>query len=269
MPNAAPRAILFGLCLGCVVASAAAMAQSLPEVDLQLILAVDVSRSMDAEEQRVQRGGYVAAFRHPDIAQAIEFGPLGRIAVTYFEWAGPLHQSVAVPWTVLANREDAEAFADALAAQPVLPEAGTSISAALLFAEQIFAVSGVTGFRRAIDVSGDGPNNVGPPLAPVRQRLVATGVVINGLPIEVGAGDHSDVAAYYARNVVAGPGAFSIPVEGRSSLADAILRKLVREIAWQAPAPHPVGGTRLAWSDLDPVGAGGGQSVGFISGQER
>jgi hypothetical protein len=247
-------ATLMGLGFGCIAGGGAARAEPLLEVDLQLVLAVDVSHSMDGEEHRIQRDGYVAAFRHPDIVRAIESGPLGRIAVAYFEWAGPRHQSVAVPWTVLAGREDANAFADALAAQPIMPEAGTSISAALQFAERIFAVGGATGLRRAVDVSGDGPNNAGPPLAPMRDRLVGAGITINGLPIAVAAPRRSDVAAYYERWVVGGPGAFTVAVGEISSLAEAILRKLVREIAAREPAPEPPAGSRLAWS-------GGGQTA--------
>lgn len=225
-------AVLAGLCIACVTANPAAMAEPL-EVDLELILAVDVSRSIDYDEHILQRQGYIAAFRHHDLMRAIESGPFGRIAVVYYEWAGPAHQSVAVPWSVIDDRPDAEAFADKLAAQPILPEAGTSISASLAFAERLFPVSGVHGLRRAIDISGDGANNDGPPVASVRSRLIAQGVTINGLPIE--RDGRTEVTDYYEQSVIGGPGAFTITVGDQSQFAEAIRRKLVLEIAWRMP----------------------------------
>lgn len=243
------------LLIGFAGISCDARAQGRLEVDLELILAVDVSRSMDAGEHGLQRDGYVAAFRHPAVLRAINSGPLGRIAVTYFEWAGPLHQSVAVPWTILDDARDLEAFANHLAAQPILPEAGTSISGALIFAERIFAVSGTSGLRRAIDISGDGPNNDGPAIDPIRQRLIANGVTINGLPIETETGEvRGDLTDYFRRSVIGGPRAFAITVDDKSQFAGAIQRKLVLEIAWQ---PIPQVPRRFvsahAPGDLDPL----------------
>ena len=134
--------------------------------------------------------------------KAIKSGPSGRIAVVYYEWAGSRHQSVAVPWTIVGSVEDANAFANALSAQPILPEAGTSISASLVFAERLFPVSGARGLRRAIDISGDGPNNDGPPVAPVRSRIVAKGITINGLPIELMGAQGSPTTTNGASSVV-------------------------------------------------------------------
>ena len=222
-------AIVFGLCL-----TSSANAADVLDVDLELVLAVDVSRSMDTDENQLQREGYVAAFRHPELLQAIKSGPSGRIAVVYYEWAGQRHQSVAVPWTIVSSVEDANTFANALGAQPILPEAGTSISASLAFAEQLFPASGAHGLRRAIDISGDGPNNDGPPVGPVRSRLIAEGITINGLPIEVSG--RSEVTDYYERSVIGGPSAFAITVEDQSEFVEAIRRKLVLEIAWRRPA---------------------------------
>ena len=229
-------AVLAGFCVACSTASATAKAEPLIEVDVELILAVDVSRSMDADELRLQREGYVAAFHDLGVVDAIRSGALGKIAVMYFEWAGP-YQSVAVPWTVIGDRKDADTFADKLAAQPILPEAGTSISGCLYFAELLFAVSGTLSWRRVIDVSGDGANNYGPPLAPVRDRLIAEGVTINGLPIEVGG--PSEVTDYYQQSVIGGPGAFVIMVDDQSQFAEAIRRKLILEIARLSTARHP------------------------------
>jgi hypothetical protein len=220
-------------CAGDATRDTAAAADTLVEVDLELVLAVDVSSSIDHDEHILQRQGYVAAFRHPDIVRAIESGPFGRIAVVYYEWAGPAHQSVAVPWTVIDDQVGAEAFADKLAAQPILPEAGTSISASLAFAERLFPVSGAHGLRRAIDISGDGANNDGPAVASVRGRLIAKRITINGLPIE--RGGRAGITDYYEQCVIGGPGAFTITVEDQSQFAEAIRRKLTLEIAWRIP----------------------------------
>ena len=229
--------MLAGVVLASIAGGIAKGTDDLVEVDLELILAVDVSRSIDGDEHRLQREGYVAAFRHPDLLRAIRSGPIGRIAVVYFEWAGKRHQSVVVPWTVLGDGNDAEAFADALAAQPILPEAGTSISASLMFAERIFDVSGARGLRRAIDISGDGANNDGPALEPVRQRLITNGITINGLPIALGPEGVDDLAGYYERCIIGGPGAFAITIGDKTEFAAAIRRKLVQEVAWLPTPP--------------------------------
>jgi hypothetical protein len=220
---------------------AAAQADS---VDLQLVLAVDVSRSMDFEEQELQRDGYAAAFRHPEVLAAIASGPLGRIAVTYVEWAGPDIQAVVVPWTIVATREEALAFASKISAAEFLRERGTSISGGLEFASGLFAGSGVRGLRRTIDISGDGPNNMGLPVARVRDEVVAAGITINGLPIMLRPGggfgafgiDKLDI--YYEDCVIGGPGAFIVTVGDMSQFPAAIRRKLVLEIAGVVSPPQ-------------------------------
>ncbi|MCB1489322.1 MAG: DUF1194 domain-containing protein, partial [Bauldia sp.] len=151
------RAVVAMAALGLSTAAASAA----DYVDLELVLAVDISRSMDYDELRLQRQGYVEALTHPDVIQAIESGPNGRIAITYVEWAGTGYQSVVVPWAVISNREEARAFAARVGVAPIGRERGTSISQGLGFAAQLFDSSGVTGLRRAIDISGDGPNNIG------------------------------------------------------------------------------------------------------------
>ena len=138
---------------------AAALAQ--PAADLELVIAVDVSLSMDLDEQRLQRDGYVAAFRDPEVHKAIVSGPNGRIVVTYMEWAGPPTQQVVMPWTIIDSPAAARAFADRLEALPISRARMTSISAALQFSARLFESSGARGIRRVIDVSGDGPNNAG------------------------------------------------------------------------------------------------------------
>jgi len=218
----------------CLLAPGEAAAQT--PVDLELVLAVDVSLSMDLDEQRLQRDGYVAAFRDPEVHAAIASGPHGRIAVTYVEWAGPPTQQVVVGWTVIDGAASAGAFADKLQAATISRARMTSISAALQFSGQLFETSGVRGIRRVIDVSGDGPNNAGVPVAPARDALVARGIVINGLPIvndrvNFGRPAERDLDQFYDDEVIGGPGAFLIPAEDFNAFSAAILNKLIREIA--------------------------------------
>ena len=204
-------------------------------VDLELVLAVDVSLSMDIDEQRLQRDGYIAAFRDPEVHSAIASGPHGRIAVTYVEWAGPPTQQVVVGWTVIDGSASAGAFADKLQAAAISRARMTSISTALHFSGTLFETSGVRGIRRVIDVSGDGPNNAGVPVAPARDELVARGIVINGLPIMLkvanGFFDLPDLDKYYSECVIGGTGAFMIPIKERAEFRTATRRKLLLEIA--------------------------------------
>ncbi|MGE0006449.1 MAG: DUF1194 domain-containing protein [Parvibaculaceae bacterium] len=211
-----------------------AMAAEAP-VDLELVLAVDVSRSMDIDEQALQRNGYVAAFRHEDVIAAIASGPSGRIAVSYVEWAGPAFQTTLVPWTVIDGAAAAHAFADRLTAAPMTREHGTSISNGLNYVGPSFEGNGFAGERRVIDVSGDGPNNMGVPVDVARDPLIAAGVTINGLPIMIkragGFASIENLDIYYEDCVIGGAGAFLVPVTDIQKLASAIRRKLVLEIA--------------------------------------
>jgi Protein of unknown function (DUF1194) len=215
------------------------------DVDLELILAVDISRSMDRDEQALQRQGYVSAFRDPSVVQAIREGPLRRIAVTYFEWSGQSDQWVIVPWTLIANGNDAEAFAARLAAEPIGRESSTSISSGLFFAGGQFVVSQFRGARRAVDVSGDGPNNAGLPVDQVRDWLIRQGVTINGLPIMLktnysfGTDEIADLDVYYEDCVIGGPGAFMLTVDDKTGFDLAIRRKLVLEISGLPPRVIP------------------------------
>jgi hypothetical protein len=205
------------------------------DVDLELVLALDVSRSMDMDEQRVQRDGYVAAFRHPEVLAAIRSGPLGRIAVAYVEWAGPDSQVTVLPWTLIDSDQAALRLADRLSATPLGRYTGTSISGGLLYAAAEFDGNGFTSLRRVIDVSGDGPNNRGLPVEPVRASIAASGITINGLPlmVKIPVGPYSihNLDIYYEDCVIGGPGAFILAVDDMSQLALAIRRKLVMEIA--------------------------------------
>lgn len=220
-------------------------------VDIELVLAVDVSLSMSPAELEIQRHGYAAALTHDDVLQAIADGAHGKIAVAYVEWAGTTWQHVIVPWTVIANRADAERVVEQLSARPPNSARRTSISGALEFGNDLFAESGFQGVKRVIDVSGDGPNNQGAPVDITRDELVKQGITINGLPLMTRSGftsvyDVNDLDRYYTDCVIGGPGAFMIPVNDWTQFPEAIRRKLVLELAgpaspqWAADeAAHP------------------------------
>jgi hypothetical protein len=208
------------------------------DVDLELVLAVDVSRSMDPTEQDLQKSGYVAALQHSEVIAAIRAGFLGRIAVTYVEWAGPGSQTVIAPWTVIEDEESARALAQTISGRPVSYLRGTSISGALAYTASLFDGNGFRGARQVIDVSGDGPNNMGFPVLQARDAVLERGITINGLPIMLHAdyfGGYSirELDIYYEDCVIGGPGAFLITVENIDRIAEAIRRKLVLEIAGQ------------------------------------
>jgi hypothetical protein len=235
------RLSVLGVLLAAIAWTVAALACALAAraqtpVDLELVIAVDVSLSMDLEEQRLQRDGYVAAFRDAEIHKAIAAGPHGRITVTYVEWAGPASQRVVIPWTIIDGPDAARAFAEKLEGMPISRARLTSISSALKFSQELFAGSGAKTVRRVIDVSGDGPNNAGLPVVPVRDEIVAGGTVINGLPIMFrlavySAFDIPDLDRYYASCVIGGTGAFMVPVKDIAEFASAIRRKLLLEIS--------------------------------------
>ncbi len=214
-------------------------------VDLELVLAVDVSWSMDIEEQILQREGYVAAFRHPEVIAAIGSGEWGRIAVTYVEWAGVGLHRTRVPWMVVEDAATADAFATRLAAAPMGRLRRTSISSALDMVAPLFEENAVEGMRRVVDISGDGPNNMGGPVEVARDRLIEQGITVNGLPIMLKrptAGSFfqiADLDVYYEDCVIGGAGAFVITVTERAEFADAIRRKLVLEIAGLVPNDAP------------------------------
>ena len=227
-------ALLFG-----VFAGMSAEAQSeRPFVDLELVLAVDVSSSMAGAEQQVQRKGYVSAFRHPELVQAIRSGPLGLIAVAYMEWAGPDYQRIVLPWTIIGGDDQARRFANALADQPIVGAPGTSIFAGLLQAEKLFVRSRSISARWVIEVYPvTDPTIPVRRLALVRDRLVAAGISINGLPISLLRGgsspfesfDEHYLKSYFAYCVVGGPDAFVIGIDDLSQFEVAIRKKLVRD----------------------------------------
>ncbi len=209
------------------------------EVDLELVLAVDVSRSMDDEELELQRQGYAGAFMHQAIVQAIRSGAQGRIAVTMVEWAGANYQKVIVPWMVVNDADTAAMFAEAILATPKLGFNWTSISGAIDFSKALFGAGGLRGTRRVIDISGDGVNNNGRPVTHARDEAVASGITINGLAIindrPTPGGwrpfNQQPLDQHYRDQVIGGPGAFVIVAEDFDSFAFAVRNKLIREIS--------------------------------------
>ncbi len=213
---------------------------SAEEVDLELVLAVDVSFSMDEDEQRLQRLGYVEAIRSAEVLAAIKDGIHGKIAIAYMEWAGAAEQRVVVDWQVISDRSSAEAFTAKLGQQPIRRVFRTSISEALSVATDLIAENGYEGIRKVIDVSGDGPNNQGRLVTAARDRAVAAGVTINGLPLMLKRSANSyfdlpNLDAYYTTCVIGGNGAFLVPVRDIEAFGEAVRRKLVLEIAGGPP----------------------------------
>jgi hypothetical protein len=241
-----------------MLAALPALARGGPnEVDLELILSVDVSYSMDMEEQRLQREGYIEALNSPQVLQAIKQGMLSRIAVTYVEWAGSHYQRVVVPWQVIEGPESARAFTDAITKVQVRREFRTSISGAIDHARQLFENNGFDAPRRVVDISGDGANNNGRPVHHARDEALRAGIVINGLPVMTSpsrrnAFDMEALDEYYRDCVIGGPGSFLIPITERSQFLEAIRTKIIREIA-SAPLPSDdTGSVRIVPAQSQP-----------------
>jgi len=213
------------------------------EVDVELALAVDISFSMDPEEQELQREGYIHALTSREFLSALKQGIHGKVAITYFEWANINERRVIVPWRLIDGPEAADAFVAEIARAPYRRASRTSVSGALEFAAELFEKSPYKGIRRVIDVSGDGANNNGPPVAIVRDEVLSKGFVINGLPImlkdPIGSGmDIDALDIYYEDCVIGGPGAFVIPIKERSKFKEATRTKLLQEIAAVPPEPR-------------------------------
>jgi Protein of unknown function (DUF1194) len=229
------RAAGAALALAAAVGMPAAAQTASTAVDLQLVLAVDVSGSVNQVRFELQRDGYVAAFRHPHVLAAIRSGPAGAIAVTVTQWTGPALQFQVVPWTRISDAASAEDFAAAIERAPrQLFGGGTSISGAIDHAMSLWRGSPFAAPRRVIDVSGDGANNRGRPAAQARDEAVAAGIGINGLPILA---LEPDLDRYYEQNVIGGPGAFMVVAHSYEAFADAVRRKLIIEIAGASPLP--------------------------------
>ena len=235
-------------CLTLFAAPSLASAQEIVEVDVELVLAVDISYSVDLEEARRQREGYVAALAHPDVISAIQAGPHGRIAVTYVEWADAGFQRPAAPWTMIASEADAMAFAAVVAAAPLERGHYTAIGSAIADGVERIESNNFQGIRRLIDISGDGPQNHGMDLAEARAMARAAGITVNGLPIITERPGHwtrpaeINLDEYFDRNVLTGPGAFVLAVREPEDIQMAILRKMTLEIAGAAPSRSELSG---------------------------
>lgn len=209
-------------------------------VDVELVLAVDVSYSMDMDELAIQREGYAQAIQSKEFLQALKVGPNGRIAVTYFEWAASSDQKIIIPWRLIDGPETADAVAGEIMKTPIRRASRTSISGAIGFAMPLFDEDPYHGIRRVIDVSGDGPNNNGGPVTVARDAALEKGIVINGLPIMVKEPSYStmdidNLDYYYEDCVVGGPGSFVIAIKDRDKFKEAIRTKLLMEVAGRTP----------------------------------
>ena len=214
--------------------------ETAPSVDIELVLAVDVSYSMDMDELAVQREGYAQAITSKEFLQALKAGPNGKISLTYFEWAASSDQKIIVPWRVIDGPEAADAVAQDILKTPVRRASRTSISGAINFAMRLLDEDPHRGLRRVIDISGDGPNNNGGPVTVARDTAIESGIVINGLPIMVkdptySTMDIENLDFYYEDCVIGGPGSFVVSIKDRDKFKEAIRTKLVLEVAGRLP----------------------------------
>ena len=209
-------------------------------VDVELVLAVDVSYSMDLDELAIQREGYAQAIVSKEFLQALKTGPNGKIAVTYFEWAAVNDQKVVIPWRVIDGPESADAVAAEIMKAPIRRASRTSISGAINYAMPLFEQNALHGLRRVIDISGDGPNNNGMLVTIARDAAIEKGIIINGLPIMVKETNYStmdieNLDFYYEDCVVGGPGSFVVTIKDREKFKEAIRTKMVLEVAERLP----------------------------------
>jgi len=226
-------------------AAQSAQKQGVPSVDIELILAVDVSYSMDMDELAIQREGYAQAIVSKEFLQALKSLPMGKIAVTYFEWAASSDQKIIIPWRLIDGPETADAVADEILKTqilktPIRRASRTSISGAINFALPLFDEDPYHGLRRVIDISGDGPNNNGGPVTIARDAALEKGIIINGLPIMVKEPSYStmdidNLDFYYEDCVIGGPGSFVVSIKDRDKFKEAIRAKLLLEVAARTP----------------------------------
>jgi hypothetical protein len=243
---------------GCAALLAASPAAAEP-VDLELVIATDASGSIEDNEANLQREGVAEAFRSEELHKVISYGIYGKIAVAYLDWSNEFDNTVVVDWTIINNKQSAIKFAEALEAAPRTYGRRTSISSAVVSATELIERNSYEGTRRTIDISGDGPNNFGLSLAPVREEAIGKGITINGLPIMLDddsgfgfrrGGNVADIDKYYASCVIGGRGAFAIVAKGYKDFARAVRRKLILEISALEPetqfaAPSPIPKTLL------------------------
>ena len=219
-----------------VVAASAARGQGVP-VDLELAFVVDASGSIDAEETHLQRQGYADALANPRVLGAVTGGTLRAVAVAFIEFAATGCERLGVPWTRIANRDDAKAFGARVLA---LPRAncpgGNAVGDALAFAVESIESNAFEGTRRVIDISGDGPNTMGLRVEPARDRAVARGITVNGLVIDRPSMPELDL--YFREAVIGGARSFVVKADDRRTFAAAILKKLIIEIAATGQSPR-------------------------------
>jgi Protein of unknown function (DUF1194) len=215
-------------------------ASSPQDVDLELIIAVDISYSMDLDELAVQREGYAQAIVSPEFLLALKNLRYRKVAITYFEWSSRNDQKVVIPWRVIDGPESAGSVSDEIMHAPIRRGSRTSISGAVDFAMPLYDSSGVHGVRRVLDISGDGPNNDGRPITEARAEALDKGITINGLPVMVkepsmASMDIENLDWYYEDCVIGGSGSFVVPIKGKDQFKEAIRAKLVLEVAGVVP----------------------------------
>src|SRR5271165_7137211 len=238
------RAVRTFLVVGLIAIAGWTPSRAAERVDLLLVLAADVSGSMDVSKFDLQRSGYAAAFSNSRVIEAIRGGPHGCIAVVFIEWSGILQQKIVMDWTVISNDETARQFGDHILEAPrAFDRNGTSISAGIDFAMTQLDSAPYEARRRVIDVSGDGDNNSGRHVTAARDEAIAKGVTINGLVILTETTSRNSthtnppggLASYYRNNVIGGPGAFVMVAKNSNSFGDVIVKKLIAEIAQAVP----------------------------------
>jgi Protein of unknown function (DUF1194) len=239
--------LVAGMLAGGDVSGIAAPGQTGPRVaekeatvDVELVLAVDVSYSMDMDELAIQREGYAQAIVSKEFLQALKSGPNGKIAITYFEWAASTDQKLIIPWRLIDGPESADAVSAEIMKTPIRRASRTSISGAINFAMPLFEENNYRGLRRVIDISGDGPNNNGMPVTTARDAALEKGIIINGLPIMVKEPSYStmdidNLDYYYEDCVIGGPGSFVVTIKDRDKFKEAIRTKLLLEVAGRTP----------------------------------
>ena len=216
------------------------IARAAEQTDLLLVLAMDVSRSMDQAKFLLQRQGYAAAISNPQVLNAIKSGPHQKIALCFIDWSGPFEQKLMIDWTIIDGFAAASRFGDLVAQAPRSFYNNTSIGAAINFATAQLARAPFEAERRAIDVSGDGTNNVGPSVQFFRDQAVAKGILVNGLviltdielaPYPRHTNPPGGIEKYYRENVIGGAGSFVMAAEDYNSFGRAMVKKLIAEIA--------------------------------------
>jgi hypothetical protein len=229
LPGAGMTKLFAAFFIAMLALTGGVQAQAQGKTDILLVLAVDASGSVNQPRFELQRRGYADAFRNPRVLNAIRGLTTQSIAVTMVQWTGPSLQTLAVPWTLIKDEASANAFADAIEAAPrQLFGGGTSISGAIDHSMLLLASAPYRAFKRVIDISGDGANNRGRDVRQARDDAVRAGIIINGLPI---VSLEFDLDKYYFDQVIGGPGSFIVPADSYENFGQAVLRKLILEIA--------------------------------------